>query len=795
MCPKKRKSFIPFFLNIVLFLAPSMGFAESSNNLPYALVNVDMDYLSSSHSLAHFENTLDGKSYTLSGNDVLLPYFYVKDKQLFMKNNISAEVFQQLSSQCPHLNEDPHQVLCQLTVTNDEGQAANLPVIFSDGLRARTIEELLSERVKDNMVNSNKPYYAEISAIPADFSEKSTAIVNLKLYFAAASTAHFFLDASVIAGDEASCPIKHITGIHQSECAGADQFTIDNETGLLMAKGLHAGIYQINVRAETSDKDHAARAWQTFYLNVNESNPSLSAWKGGAVASSNVLGSFPSIYVYSAKDPQKGGDWDSDYKDYAKDLGLINRQYLSKQPIKTVFVEIISMLYADGQKHWLLTESKNPMEQISASAVSTNRPNIDAWINALITPFKEQGVGVTLNYTFDNPLKADFLSFNDKQQDILADQMVAPIRQYDLDGLAMDLEGGFNQPAAAELFKKIADRLAYQGKWFNFYYFGDIFKPNMFAAFGPLGVANISTYDVGQYRAPLENADRLPASVGYEEGGLKPEVISLFMQNFSKDLSCTSKNNAGLYSPVSYCSLSINDSYSENNRRFKDTYHQISTEDAVLYFNGKYQLTLPLADTATEWNAVEVWNPDFSPSVFKQGRLMTTAACTGIDHAFFVQHAEELMNSTESESYHQLQACLLSDTGSDVMPNLPMQSFSPCAKGIPYASCILVSSLPGSQTIGQATVVRSSILDYVRNNIQVYQKTNAEHAVGYSIFALENTSTAPAGAFGVAENPNITVQEPWYIGFNFPNNPDPYYNKDDVDALWKGFAGIIGGRE
>jgi hypothetical protein len=117
-----------------------------------------------------------------------------------------------------------------------------------------------------------------------------------------------------------------------------------------------------------------------------------------------------------------------------------------------------------------------------------------------------------------------------------------------------------------------------------------------------------------------------------------------------------------------------------------------------------------------------------------------------------------------------------------------MQTFSQCATNLPYSSCILVSSLPGSQKIGQASIVRSNTIDYIRNNIAVYQDTNALHSVGYALFALENSTTAPNGAFGNSTNPNITVQEPWYLGTTFNNSMDPYYDKTSVNQFWQTFA-------
>lgn len=774
-----------------LVLAAQLVFATSDLLLPYATINAGADYLSDFYSLANFANYLPGTHYTLSGDTNLLPYVYVKDNQLMLSENITMETLPTFSKSCSILNEDPDTLLCQLTVASDQNQTGTLPVILNYGLRAKTIEEIIAARVQGNIVNISQPYYYEISATPNDFSQSSTSVVDLNNYFTAPDNKiTFTLDATHIAGVHAPCPIKLISNVNQTVCANTDSFSIDPVSGNLSAKNLQAGIYQINIHAQRLIDTVTEHAWQTFYINVQINNPTLAEWKTGAVASTNVLGSFPSIYVYSAKDPQKDSDWASDYQAYADDLGTINSTYLTKDPIKTVFVEMISILYANGSPNWPLQPNPNPVDQITLNGIINNRPTMASWINDLIAPFQSQSVGITLNYTFDNHVKADLLSFNNQQQDILAETMIAPIIQYNLDGIAMDLEGGFHQPAAAALFKKIADRLAYHGKWFSFYYFGDIFKPNMFAAFGPLGIANISTYDVGQYRAPETNTDVIPATLSYEWGGFTQDQALTFYTNLGLDQSCTTINNAGYYSPVSYCNLSTNDSYSENNRRFQDNYHQISTHDAVIYFNGKYQLALPLADSATEWSAVEIWNPDFTPTIFKTGRILTTTTCAQIDNRFLINNEYDLKNNPTSDAYKTLEICLLADASHQVVTGLPMQAFSPCGPNTPYAQCILVSSLPGSASIQKPAVVRSTIIDYVRNNISVYQDTNQAHATGYSIFALENAWTAPAGAFGLSSAANITVQEPWYIGYHFPNNPDPYFNQEDISILWQGFADL-----
>ena len=94
--------------------------------------------------------------------------------------------------------------------------------------------------------------------------------------------------------------------------------------GYLSATGLTAGVYQINVKASQASGSIVENAWQTFYLNVAATNPDLAAWRTGSVATSNVLGDFNSIYVYSSQDPDKpNSGWPSDLQSYGKDLNKL----------------------------------------------------------------------------------------------------------------------------------------------------------------------------------------------------------------------------------------------------------------------------------------------------------------------------------------------------------------------------------------------------------------------------------------------------------------------------------------
>jgi len=723
-------------------------------------------------------------------------------------------------SHCTKIYNNPNSVLCTYTVTA-YGKTVSWPVWFYNGLRAKTIEEMVSERSGGEayQIDTSKPYYYEISATSSDFAKASTdsptQIVALSNYFTSNRTMpaiDYTLDASLMLGNTQTivnknnnkiCAVQRITGLNKVSCAD-DSFKIDDQGNLTAVSALENGIYQINVVAvqKFSDATPAESDYQTFYINVNDGNPALGEWLTGAVASTNVIGQFPSVYVYSSKDPAKGDDWDADYKSYVADLGQINKT-LKDNPIKTVFFEMINVMYPGKNQTWQVgSPPADVSSQIQREQITTNRGADLTWISKLKTDFNG-GPGITMSYTFDNLVKAAMVGFNDKQQQFVAELMVEPIFNFGLDGVSMDLEGGFNQPAATALFKKINDRLAYQGKWFSFYYFSDIFGPSMIAAFGPLGVANISTYDVGQYRAPqnFSQQNMLPGSLAYaaqmDNSPWTTDLLNQLFDNFSNDGSCNTVNNSNLYSPVSYCNLTTNDSVSENTRRFTNTYHTISTQDAMIHFNGKYQLAFPLAASATEWEAIEIWNPDLDLLSKKAGILsLNKQACAGLSNQWLNDN-EDSLNQNSSDEYKKLSSCLMMDSQFNI-GDVSYQTWSKCG-ALPLSQCLKVSNLPSSTNDG--VIGHPSVLDYVKQNMSVYCQTNADHYVGYSVFALENTGTAAQGAFGAVNASvddsgkcigcNLVVQEPWYLGFQTQALPDPYYNQSKSGQVWQGFAKIV----
>lgn len=789
-------------------------------------------------------------SYSLSGNASISSYLsFGSNGQLFLTQPLTKNAFASISKNCQQINNDPNKLTCNLQVTATGGlygNQGNLPIILYAGLRPYNIQEMIRDLPafdgltarpnrwdKDNnVVNQNQPYYMEVSAQPADFSSNATIVDLHKYFYSPTNTEKFNFDASYLnKGVSTSCNIVRITGIdsttnsNQPSCVDS-QFNIDS-SGNLIAHGLTQGIYQINVKAT----ENSEQAWQTFYINVANNNPALSAWRAGNVASTNLTNGFSSIYVYSTQDPDKATGWPSDYTTYGKDLSHINK-IMEKHPIKTALAEIMNMNYTFVDSNpanykvgfWKLTSNANPESQVTASGIATNRSDSEfgGWIGQLVDPqsgaLASQGIGLTLNYAFDNNVKADLIGYNAKQQDIIADALVHPVlyatqlnSNYKVDGLAMDLEAGFNQINAVETFKKVADRLAYHGKWFNYFFFSDMFNPLVVSAFGPLGVANFSTYDVGQYRAPQNNNSNsmlaytdntFGSAFSQSEAGQIYSAFSIDSVDTAGGACNHTLNNNGASlaaaMPASYCSLSLNDSISENNRRFMNTYHTVSTHDAMIYFDGKYSPIVPLAASATEWNNVEIWNPDFtiktgSTAIF--GVMINNQACTMLTNQYLSSHATDLENPS-SVAYQQLASCLQNNV--KVGP-VAVQNFGHCGtksgstEAIPYSQCILVSNIPGKGK-SNSDVIHPTVVDYAANNLSVYQDT-ASHQAGYSVFALETPAAATSGAFGVSGTPNKSVQEPWYIGYSYTpsgNSPyDPQYSATASENEWQAFAKVL----
>lgn len=856
--------------------------------LPYIALNVDeldsftwykgQPNLNQNNPIAYLGNYFPAPplytpatSYVLSGDAQLSGYFntiagnsYIG--QIFLNQPLTEAAFVQFSSDpnCSPINGDPNKLVCNLIVSTNGGRYGTqgiLPIVLNNGLRAYSVEELIRSLPafdqaaarpnrwdQDNgVINTQQPYLLEISAVPDDFNTP-VSVVNLNDYFynPDKQAPVFSFDSSQVAAgfpivnnEGNNCNTVLITGINSEAhpnppvCADTD-FTI-NANGDLVAQNLQDGVYQINVKATAGSES----AWQTFYINVNEKNPNLAAWQTtGAIATANVIGSFPAVYVYSGQDPDKQTGWPSDFVSYGKDIAEFNKDFLYKNPIQTVLAEIIEMQYnyTDPDttmyklSHWALTpltgNDNDPADEITASGIKTNRDNLSlsTFIPQLVDKtqgaFGQYGVGLTLNFDFDNNVKADFLSFNSSQQNLLADALVYPVLYAStlnppakIDGLALDLEASFNQPNAAQTFKKLADRLAYHGKWLSYFAFPEMFDPNTIAAFGPLGVGSISTYDIANIRAPQDPNTVQAKTIAYQDATdtfnssftsiEANQIYNAFYTDANKG-NCNTAPTVPLplpfdlptVSPKSWCNISLNDSISENYRRFTSgPFNQgagVSPAQAMMSFHGNYALSLPVAGSATEWEAVEIWQPDFTEPATV---MVNPVACSSINNSFLAENDSSL-DVPGSAAYNALSACL--QTNVNVGP-ATVQTFGRCGyemgstTEIPYNQCIMVSNVPGKGA-NDADVTHPAETDYIQNNLNVYLKEDPQNYVGYAVYALQNPAAAHPFTNGTV---NSTIQEPWYVGYNYTPAPqnqlpyDPAYSQAANNAEWSALGSIL----
>lgn len=222
-----------------------------------------------------------------------------------------------------------------------------------------------------------------------------------------------------------------------------------------------------------------------------------------------------------------------------------------------------------------------------------------------------------------------------------------------------------------------------------------------------------------------------------------------------EDKTCdTVKAANGIISPESWCNLSANDSMSENNRRWKSEYHHLSSAQAAKFFNGKHQLAFPLGASATEWRAVELWEPNLA--LLKGGLVM-------------VNQQGQLVQTKISAADGQ---------------TIKMQSISSCGQDTPLSKCILVTATPSRMDGGKLEHTRLS--DYLQGNLAPYKNT-MDHDVGYSVFALEGNNVTGKNKM----KPNGAVSEPGYIGWNNDLGNDPIYSSQTSNDVWSVMASFV----
>lgn len=709
----------------------------------YRQINIGQDYLKDgvapdATQAILFAGNYVNKPTQISANDPIVSshLLLIPNKNIVViTENFTPEQFKQIKAP---LEKDGHTKVVDLTVFGENGEKVTVPLRIYDGLRSKTIDELIGQRENDIAADgsSDTPYYFEISATLSDFSEQATPIVDLQQYFTGSSqqSVHYAFDASQVAppGKKPAYNIAHINGI--GKVSGADQDFLIKNGQLYATHSLTEGVYQFNIKA-TAGKEVA---YQTFYMNVNTYNPSLSAWRAGDVASTNVLGEYPSIYIYSGENVRYA-PWKQEIADYASDLQDINQNFMTQHPIKTAFYET---------DPYLTTSS-------DASGMTLNMNNVTSQIQVISAQFTNADVTVTPSYHLAGPLRAIAPTLNLQQKQSLVKQLMKPLASTpNTAGIALDPEGGPNSLGDAQLDKLLADHLAYQGKWLSVYGFADMFTARMDAAFGPLGVANISTYDVGQYRAQEtdEKANLLPGSLSMQKTGLldtddAPQAQQI-EQAQRQDKTCdTVKASNGIISPQSWCNLSANDSMSENNRRWQGHYHHISSEQAEKFFNGKHQLAYPLGASATEWRKIELWKPKLSK--LEGGLVMV------------------------NQQNQLVQTKITTQDGKSIK----MQDISVCGKDVPLTQCAMITATPSRMIDGQ--LEHSTLADYLQGNLAPY-KSSMAHDVGYSVFALEGNNVTDKNKMKT----NGAVSEPGYIGWHNTLGTDPAYTKATSDQVW-----------
>lgn len=810
---------------------------------------------------------------------------------------------------------DPHKIKCDVTFSAGNA-TVTMPVILNAGIRHLPVAEIMEKSIGPNPQTNLLNYLIEISAKPSDFTPdnnnkygrcKTTdgqgnkidgiSLVGPSIYFnlgkysskltqKPAGTIQYSLDASNVAPSTTTSSadaVRYIGTVNAFAYGNTEptSFNTDNQFYINKAQDIDAyelcfdtskeikpGIYQINIKAQgintTKSNDPGEIAYTTFYLNVNDTNPSHDCWiyKGKkehcsssdnqyGIAHTNLFnhsygGNNPSpmigAYTYSSYDATKSlPNMINTYKGYAKDIKDINSQYgsNSSKQINTMLAEIMDLTYLDTNTGLPLGFwPANPDGSLNTSAIGINEPDTSTWLPQLSEGIHSSGgkVGLTINYAFANPVRADFETYNEQQRNLSSSLLVQQATLIGkgkandgispVDGITLDLEGGYSSPKAAEFYKSVADKLAYQGKWFGLYYFSDMFTPSVIASFGPLGQALISGYDVASYRSIFSPDDQSKFYSGWNSND-----IANYKKVYYKNQSCfTLKNNH----TVSWCNANLNDTAAENYRLWTSVFEGTiwgdcqktpglcTPQGAFDAVNGKYQLVVPVSWSATAWSYVELFNPDLSvytatpvqakapycpgfktsdpkpttdycPPVM-QGNIMANSSssaslqtgssanpsadisannqCSVINNDWLKSNDKALDSKPSFDSKGnptnpsaQLSACLFNNISIGANKT-PIQKYRRCDDSgtLPYSKCILVSSLAGSVP-GSTDIINGTQSQYLQSIAGVYNLSSPNY-VGTSMYAFDNFEAASNnGSFLCQDTINASaIQQPWYVG-------------------------------
>lgn len=811
---------------------------------------------------------------------------------------ISTSQFEGLSGCSAYTNRlgqaDSNIKQCLIGVTDaSSGKEVNVPVLINNGLRTLSAPELVNKHINHNG-SVIGPNYFEI-ALKGSGSDLS---VDLHNYTADAKTANtgirFIPDDALVIGQSASDTnpsatsnfasgaVSDISALGHAKHGSLEDFgfAISSEGVLSNSGKMQAGhIYQINLAAVTGDavdttgKNALEKSYVTLYVYDN-STVSFGDWQSGKVPSTSLLktvnGNQPlsMIYTYSHADPVNNMDGFSKiYQQYINDIHYGNQHADNGKPmanpINVMALESAGPMYTDSAPYWITKPSESNVKNqiIKSNALSNGQGNPANWMPQLIdmlnpaSTASDQALNVSPDLTFGQNVRAAFSTYNFEQLDMLTNEIMNNYVYFnhglsgsviDNLGINLDLEKGTDM-GYAPIFSMIANKLAYNGMFFGYYEFADkAFQPAIVGAMGPLGVAFVSSYDVGGDGSQATRA----SSQQYEDQGMNQQATQdLYNLVYHVNQSC----NSGSGDPVnrySWCNLSMSDSNAVNQIAWDTTadapnQYNMSTHQVFNDFNGNYSVTQPFAESSTDFSYQELFNPNFSNNVDPHAHNVVQAggglvltnpqACSDLDNTWMVSHQDELLKAIQGSSdeatrekdpaYKQLATCLfanikLSNNGAQA---IPVTKINYCGNQpgtttpVPLGHCVLLSGIPSGNGDGSQTLSYPTPKGYMLDNAKPYMINGQldPHMVGYSMFALQDTESAPqSGGFywqpAGPGNYNIAVQEPWYVGgyqFNSADAKpdystivqnksayDPFYDssesQDAISSAWSGAAEI-----
>ncbi len=798
------------------------------------------------------------------------------------------------------------QVITGPSTTDTTTISQTFPIVISNAIRAKTVTELINQRMAQLVLNTAQgktpaisddtlgdvqgtwlanhstttlnsnlmpdganpitPDIKDYLAVSATPNDASSINLDLSQYFVSPAGTEptdpiqYSLDASYLQLDPVTAanygydsaaslaPIAYITGIGQvTPIAGttpaqdqlgyssAGPFTIKQNlltvTGTLPNQG--NGVYQINVRAYDTKTNESA--FNTFYLYLSNDAKATtySQWQSGSEPSFSVLSyapgqKFGTAYLYTSHDFTKSYDqqnWETSIKTLLGDISTADNTYHAN--IESAFVDVNNLSFQNNMSYWPLSgnpdyQDGNVESSMTSSAMQTNLSytNTSGQSVYLLQPLLDflsqnsNGPQIALTVYPSNNLKADFTGFNDQQRKIFADMSAIPAIASlgTVDGISVDLEGGLNSTGDTQFYKLLADELAYNGKWFSFFYFATVASPGFVASLGPLGALEVSTYDVGTYREPGavnfpdgSTQTIIPGTVPLANQGWSPsQTQALYSAYFKDTQKCDQVSESGgqyVLTVHSWCNNSTNQSYSENNRlwtSFIQANNLLYTDPLqnMALFNGKFHLVLPVSWSATQFTNLYLFNPDL------------TSDAEGL----FMKNESNASDCANLASLTSIQACLFGNTDPNL--GLPIQAVIQSPAGQP--SYLIISSLPGTaKSSGSwSGISRQNQVGYMNTNISVYQDAlaaaqaknpalstvNQINLAGLGAYALELFENVPsnvsANAQGISGSPtNAAMQTPWYVGFSPDTIPgttlQPGYSLTDNQTIWGAFGVLM----